>query len=50
MALPSIPLCYKNSHAVWDHTRRRWHSRLYPNQLKLVLNLDTCSLQNVTFA
>ena len=33
--------CYWNSHAIWDHTvlRKRWHSLLYPSQIKLVLDL-----------
>ena len=37
---------YGNSRAIWDHTvlpatRQRWHSRLYPSQLRLVLDLAT---------
>jgi len=36
------PRRYGNSHAIWDHTvlpvtRHRWHYRLYPSQLMLVL-------------
>ena len=38
--------CYGNSHAIWDHTvlaatHQRWHSRLYPSQLTLTLDLVT---------
>ena len=37
---------YGNSRAIWDHivlpaTRQRWHSRLYPSKLRLVLDLAT---------
>jgi len=37
---------YGNSRAMWDHTvlpatRQRWHSSLYPSQLRLVLDLAT---------
>ena len=40
------PRCYGNSRAIWDHTvlpatRQRWHSRLYPSRLRLVLDLAT---------
>jgi len=40
------PHRYGNSRAMWDHTvlpatRQGWHSRLYPTQLRLVLNLVT---------
>jgi len=47
-------LCYKHRttmgthvpYGLWDHTvlpanRQRWHSRLYPSQLRLVLDLAT---------
>ena len=27
-----LPHRYGNSRAIWDHTRQRWHSRLYPSQ------------------
>jgi len=41
-----VPHRYGNSRAIWDHTVlpatwQRWHSRLYPSQLRLVLDLAT---------
>ena len=27
-----LPHRYGNSRAIWDHTRQRWHSRLYPSR------------------
>ena len=40
------PHRYGNSRAIWDHTvlpatRQRWHSRHYPSQLRLILDLAT---------
>ena len=42
---------YGNSYAIWDHrvlpvTRQRWHSRLYPCQLKLELWRSFSSLSS----
>jgi len=42
----ALPHRYGNSRAIWDHTvlpatRQRSHSRLYPSQLRLVLDLAT---------
>jgi len=39
IAVCNQPLCYDNSHAIWDHTvlpatRQRWHSCLYPHPIK----------------
>ena len=41
-----MPHCHRNSSAIWDHTVlpvtwQRWHSRLYPCQLNLLLHLAT---------
>jgi len=46
MSVYSQPHHCRNSHAIWDHTVlsstwQRWHSRLYPRQLMLVLDLPT---------
>jgi len=46
IAVRKQPHRYGNSSAIWDHTVllatwRRWHSRLYLSQLKLVLDLVT---------
>jgi len=51
IAVCNQPHRYGNSYAIWDHTvlaatRQRWHSRLYPSQLKLVLNLATDTHQH----
>jgi len=41
-----MPHDYGNPLAMWDYTvlpaiRQKWHFRLYPNQLRLVLDLVT---------
>jgi len=46
IAVRKQPHCYGNSRAIWDHTvlpatQQRWHSRLYPSQLKPVLDSAT---------
>jgi len=46
MAVHNKPHLYGNSRVIRDHTalcvtRQRWHSRLYPSQLRLVLDLAT---------